>query len=354
LEKPFTLSRLLADVKRLTKGEGKKAALAKHLRVPRPRVSEWLAGLYEPGGAKTLALLNWVEEQEANKKSPRPAATGRERKTRRKDPVYEPHQRRADNHANKRAGCNQAKHLIVAEDPEDQQRKLWEEKGRLAEHEEADLRAQERAQQRKESDVMIRINGLCSYHTVSDRHLLERLCFAISLFDNELRAELSGRRADTWAIGADPMRERVKMYELVLVAVDQLATKRGEWNADRRSIDLESLASDCNWTLRTWLTVLCDSVLNMRPGIQRRFIQQSRIWPSFIWSEALAIAESVRFRESGQRSSPVGPDNRSEIERQADEAADRYWTEFDLWDMEQRLRYKQKDEIIGPHYRPRD
>jgi transcriptional regulator with XRE-family HTH domain len=50
---------------RTTAGRGDKAKLAKFLRVPAPRVSEWLRGDIDPSGETCLKLLYWVEEQEA-------------------------------------------------------------------------------------------------------------------------------------------------------------------------------------------------------------------------------------------------------------------------------------------------
>jgi transcriptional regulator with XRE-family HTH domain len=58
------MQKLLDTVRRLTQATGKKKALAKFLRVPQPRISEWLSGKYEPGGQNTLKLINWVQQQE--------------------------------------------------------------------------------------------------------------------------------------------------------------------------------------------------------------------------------------------------------------------------------------------------
>jgi transcriptional regulator with XRE-family HTH domain len=57
---------LLEKVRRLTAPRGMKAALARALPEPLPRISEWLAGKYEPSGETTLRLLNWVEQQESH------------------------------------------------------------------------------------------------------------------------------------------------------------------------------------------------------------------------------------------------------------------------------------------------
>lgn len=65
---PSMQSKLLAlldRVKRLTLCRGMKAALASAINVQQPRISEWLAGKYEPSGETTLKLLHWVEQQEA-------------------------------------------------------------------------------------------------------------------------------------------------------------------------------------------------------------------------------------------------------------------------------------------------
>lgn len=70
-----TLPELIARLKRVTAGRGKKKELAIELGVPMPRVSEWLAGRREPGGGITLLLLHWVEQQEAQQKGPGDAST---------------------------------------------------------------------------------------------------------------------------------------------------------------------------------------------------------------------------------------------------------------------------------------
>jgi transcriptional regulator with XRE-family HTH domain len=58
------LKGLLAKVRTLTKAKGAKTKLAAHIEVPPSRLSEWLAGKYEPSGESTLRLLRWVQEQE--------------------------------------------------------------------------------------------------------------------------------------------------------------------------------------------------------------------------------------------------------------------------------------------------
>ena len=59
----ITLQKVLADVRLLVGARGMKARLAADLDVPQPRVSEWLAGKYEPSGQTALRLARWVELQ---------------------------------------------------------------------------------------------------------------------------------------------------------------------------------------------------------------------------------------------------------------------------------------------------
>lgn len=79
------LSKLFAAVLRLTKERGSKGKLAEFLGVERPRLSEWLSGVCEPGGEVTLQLLEWVtaakakQKQEADRASTRPARMTRNR-----------------------------------------------------------------------------------------------------------------------------------------------------------------------------------------------------------------------------------------------------------------------------------
>ena len=61
------MKRLLGSVRRLVAPKGAKAKLAAHLKVPPSRVSEWLAGKYEPSGEIALRLYHWVEQQECQK-----------------------------------------------------------------------------------------------------------------------------------------------------------------------------------------------------------------------------------------------------------------------------------------------
>jgi len=58
------LAHLIARLRRVTNRRGAKAELAKLLGVNQARISEWLSGKKEPGGATTLKLLKWVENEE--------------------------------------------------------------------------------------------------------------------------------------------------------------------------------------------------------------------------------------------------------------------------------------------------
>lgn len=62
------LEELLCTARRLTKPRGMKTKLAKALRVPLPRVSDWLAGNYMPSGRRALELREWVRAQEGQQK----------------------------------------------------------------------------------------------------------------------------------------------------------------------------------------------------------------------------------------------------------------------------------------------
>jgi transcriptional regulator with XRE-family HTH domain len=55
----FLLQRLKRALEGVRKGD-----LARSLKVPLPRVSEWLSGRVMPSGETTLRLLHWVEQQE--------------------------------------------------------------------------------------------------------------------------------------------------------------------------------------------------------------------------------------------------------------------------------------------------
>lgn len=64
---PSAMKQLLARLNAATEATGKKAELAAFLKVPRQRITEWLAGKPQPNGETTLQLLNWVEQQERKK-----------------------------------------------------------------------------------------------------------------------------------------------------------------------------------------------------------------------------------------------------------------------------------------------
>lgn len=71
-----TLRDLLTALRAKTSEKGAKAALAKDLKVPHARVSEWLSGKKRPGGETTLRLLHWVQQAEAQQtKNPAGAIT---------------------------------------------------------------------------------------------------------------------------------------------------------------------------------------------------------------------------------------------------------------------------------------
>jgi transcriptional regulator with XRE-family HTH domain len=58
------LCQLLEQVRSLTKPKGMKAKLARDLGIPKPRVSEWLAGKYQPSGEAALKIQKWVAHHE--------------------------------------------------------------------------------------------------------------------------------------------------------------------------------------------------------------------------------------------------------------------------------------------------
>jgi hypothetical protein len=64
-----TLSELIARATTVTRGHGLKSALAKQLKVPPSRVTEWLKRRKEPGGAITLELLDKVLAMEAEQQT---------------------------------------------------------------------------------------------------------------------------------------------------------------------------------------------------------------------------------------------------------------------------------------------
>jgi transcriptional regulator with XRE-family HTH domain len=87
------LDGLLKRVKAVTSEHGKKTELASILDVSPARITEWLKGEKEPGGSTTLALLSWVEREEAKRKSPGTVTTSSGAKTRKS--LYEKHQTRS-------------------------------------------------------------------------------------------------------------------------------------------------------------------------------------------------------------------------------------------------------------------
>ena len=79
------LTALIARVKIAANHPGKKSDLARFLRVPLKRVSEWISGDRNPSGETTLQMLEWVAAEEAQQnKSSGSAQTPPEPKTRRK------------------------------------------------------------------------------------------------------------------------------------------------------------------------------------------------------------------------------------------------------------------------------
>jgi transcriptional regulator with XRE-family HTH domain len=85
---------LLARLAQATKARGKKAALAKFLKIPASRISEWLHGSYEPSGEITLRLLEWVQAGEAaQQKSPGDVTSAAKGKTRSTQSNYEKEKR---------------------------------------------------------------------------------------------------------------------------------------------------------------------------------------------------------------------------------------------------------------------
>ena len=85
----MTLATLRLNLKSVTAGYGGKAKLARFLGVPGSSVSAWIAGTKEPGGETTLKLLNWVEQQKAQQKSPGSVLPPPERKAQSTKVSYE-------------------------------------------------------------------------------------------------------------------------------------------------------------------------------------------------------------------------------------------------------------------------
>lgn len=76
------LASLLLRANRIASARGKKSELARFLGEPRQRVNDWLSGARAPGGEVTLAMLEWVQAEEASQKqSPARAITRAEPKT---------------------------------------------------------------------------------------------------------------------------------------------------------------------------------------------------------------------------------------------------------------------------------
>jgi transcriptional regulator with XRE-family HTH domain len=79
------MANLLDRLNKATSQRGQKTALAKRFGVPLANVSQWLSGEREPGGETTLRLLNWVEQQERQQRTPGSAInTAKGKSTRRK------------------------------------------------------------------------------------------------------------------------------------------------------------------------------------------------------------------------------------------------------------------------------
>jgi transcriptional regulator with XRE-family HTH domain len=84
------LTALVRRVQGATTAPGKRSELARFLKVPLSRVSEWLSGVRNPSGETTLQLLEWVTAEEAQKhKSPGSATNTARAATRRKQSCYE-------------------------------------------------------------------------------------------------------------------------------------------------------------------------------------------------------------------------------------------------------------------------
>jgi transcriptional regulator with XRE-family HTH domain len=64
---PLTLSKVLDRARALTEKRGMRSKLAEDLSVSASRITDWLAGTFEPGGDATLRLLHWVEKHEGKK-----------------------------------------------------------------------------------------------------------------------------------------------------------------------------------------------------------------------------------------------------------------------------------------------
>lgn len=90
LENTPKLDALLRRLKKATASFGKKASLARFLHVPKPRISEWINGVYAPSAEVTLRLLEWVQAEEASQqKTPGSVNATTEGKTRSTQSRYE-------------------------------------------------------------------------------------------------------------------------------------------------------------------------------------------------------------------------------------------------------------------------
>jgi DNA-binding transcriptional regulator YiaG len=79
---------LLQRLKRALEGV-KKGDLARSLKVPLPRVSEWLSGRVMPSGETALRLLHWVEQREQKPNAPSGAINTTKGKATRRKVVHE-------------------------------------------------------------------------------------------------------------------------------------------------------------------------------------------------------------------------------------------------------------------------
>jgi DNA-binding transcriptional regulator YiaG len=80
----FLLQRLKRALEGVRKGD-----LARSLKVPLPRVSEWLSGRVMPSGETALRLLQWVEQRERKPNAPDSATNAVKGKATRRKVVYE-------------------------------------------------------------------------------------------------------------------------------------------------------------------------------------------------------------------------------------------------------------------------
>jgi hypothetical protein len=85
----LTLPGLRSRLKRATAHHGAKSSLARELGVKPARITEWLNAEKEPGGAFTLAMLNWVEAWEAEQNKNRSDACNTATAKTRKRNLYE-------------------------------------------------------------------------------------------------------------------------------------------------------------------------------------------------------------------------------------------------------------------------